>query len=125
MKSSRPYPSHSVAGLSLIEIAIVVAVIGVLAMVALPNLFSARKTAEDTVCITNLKAIEAAKEAWAFKKNKDLNDTPTYQDIKIFLSRNQSDSISPLGGKYTIGSLKENPTCEYSNPGHKLPDEGE
>lgn len=125
MKTSSTQPTRASAGFSLIEIAIVVAVIGVLAMVALPNLFSSRKTAEDKVCITNLKALEAAKESWGFEKSKALEDTPTYEDIKPFLSRNQAESICPIGGKYTLGSLQENPTCEYANLGHKLPDEAE
>lgn len=123
MKTTPPQPSHSVAGISLIEIAIVVAVIGVLAMVAIPNLFSARKSAEDKVCIANLKAIESAKESWGFENNKAPTDIPTYQDIKPYLSKTQTENICPIGGKYTIGALNENPSCEYADLGHKLPEE--
>jgi prepilin-type N-terminal cleavage/methylation domain-containing protein len=125
MKTNTASVVRSSNGFSLIEIAIVVAVIGVAAMVALPNLFSSRSTAEETVCITNLKAIMTAKEAWGFEHNKALEDTPLYEDIKPFLSKNQTESICPLGGKYTIGALNENPTCEFAAQGHKLPDEKE
>jgi competence protein ComGC len=111
----------SIAGVSLIEIAIVVAVIGVVAMVALPNLFSHRSVSEKTVCITNLKAMVTAKEAWGFENNKGLSDEPTYADLKPYLDKNQTESICPLGGKYTIGILSESPACEYAAQGHILP----
>lgn len=123
MKTTPNTPSRSTLGLSLIEIAIVVAVIGVVAMVALPNLFSQRSAAEETVCITNLKALVSAKESWGFEFNKALTDEPTYADLKPYLSKNQSDSICPLGGKYTIGALNVNPTCEFADQGHVLPED--
>ena len=100
----------SKAGLSLIELAIVVAVLGVMALIALPNLFSSRKTAEDKVCISNLRAIKHAKEKWGFDKKKQPMDIPVYDDIKEYLSRMNQLSICPIGGKYTLGALNENPT---------------
>jgi len=115
-----PTPKPSQKGLSLIELAIVVAVIGVMAMIALPNLFSARKTAEDKVCIANLRAIKHAKEKWGFDEKKGPTDIPTYDDIKPYLSHTQTQNICPIGGKYTLGALNEDPTCEYANLGHKL-----
>lgn len=121
MKTKPPFPSRGADGVSLIEIAIVVAVIGVVAMVALPNLFTSRSVSEATVCITNLKAIVTAKEAWAFENNKAMSDEPTYADLKPYLDKNQTESICPLGGKYTIGTMAESPSCEYKDQGHVLP----
>lgn len=120
MRLSRPTRSRQ-AGLSLIELAIVVAVLGVMAMIALPNLFSSRKTAEDKVCISNLRAIKHAKEKWGFDKKKQPADIPTYNDIKEYLAKSTQLSICPIGGKYTLGALNEDPTCEYAAQGHELP----
>ncbi len=111
------------AGFSLIELAIVVAVLGVIAVIAMPNLFSARKTAEDKICIANLKTIVHAKEQWGFDNGKKETEEPTYNDIKPYLTKTQTQNICPIGGKYTIGALNEDPTCEYVNLGHTLEDE--
>lgn len=119
MKLSSLDRSHQ-QGLSLIELAIVVAVVGVMAMIALPNLFSARKSAEDKVCIANLRVIKHAKEKWGFEQKKGEDDIPTYIDIKPYLSKTQTENICPIGGKYTLGALNEDPTCEYGNLGHSL-----
>ena len=113
--------NSSKAGLSLIELAIVVAVLGVMALIALPNLFSSRKTAEDKVCISNLRAIKHAKEKWGFDEKKQPTDIPVYDDIKEYLSRINQLSICPLGGNYSLGALNENPTCEHAAQGHELP----
>jgi prepilin-type N-terminal cleavage/methylation domain-containing protein len=110
-------------GLALIELAIVVAVLGVMAMIALPNLFSARKTAEEKVCIANLNSIKHAKEKWGFDEKKGDDEIPSYSDIKPYLSKTQTQNICPIGGKYTLGSLSENPSCEYVNLGHTLSSE--
>jgi len=118
--SRKSHPSR--AGLSLIEIAIVVAVLGVMALIALPNLFSSRKTAEEKVCISNLRAIKHAKEKWGFNEKKQPSDIPTFDDIKEYLSRVDELSICPLGGKYSLGALNETPTCEYASQGHELPE---
>ena len=113
-------PQSRQEGLSLIELAIVVAVLGVMAMIALPNLFSARKTAEDKICIANLNAIKHAKEKWGFDEKKSETDIPTYADIKPYLSKTQTQNICPIGGKYTLGTMSEDPSCEYGNLGHTL-----
>lgn len=107
-------------GFSLIELAIVVAVLGVIAVIAMPNLFSARKTAEDKICIANLKTIVHAKEQWGFDNGKKETEEPNYNDIKPYLTRTQTQNICPIGGKYTIGALNEDPSCEYGNLGHTL-----
>ena len=120
MKLDSSLPRVHQRGLSLIELAIVVAVIGVMAMIALPNLFSARKTAEDKVCIANLNAIKHAKEKWGFDEKKSETDIPTYADIKPYLSKQATQNICPIGGKYTLGALNEDPSCEYANLGHTL-----
>ena len=52
-------------GFTLVEIMIVVALIGLLASIAVPNWVHARSTSQVNACINNLRQIDGAKQQWA------------------------------------------------------------
>ena len=56
-------------GFTLVEIMIVVAIIGLLAAIAVPNFVQARQTARTNACINNLRLVDAAKEQYALESN--------------------------------------------------------
>jgi hypothetical protein len=76
------------------------------------------ETQERNTCISNLRLIYAAKQAWALEKNKTDSDVPAEQDLLPYLKGNIFP-VCPAGGTYTIGAVGQLPTCSIS--GHVLP----
>ena len=104
---------------TLVEIMIVVAIIGLLAAVAVPNLVKARKSAQKQACINNLKTIEGAKEVWALENRKTDSDVPADADLFGNDKTIKTKPNCPGGGNYDLRSVSERPTC--SLPDHVLP----
>ncbi len=101
------------SGFTLVEIMIVVAIIGLLAAIAIPNFVRARQTSQTNACINNLRIIDAAKQQWALEKGKLSTDSPASTDIEPYMGRSGTVMPNcPLGGTgYTIGAVSVVPVC--------------
>ena len=108
---------------TLVEIMIVVAIIGLLATIAIPNFVKARTTAQMNACINNLRQIDGAVQTWALE-TKQAEDAPVnFTAISGYL---KNAVICPSGGKnfgdsYELGTVADKPKCRKVPDTHKLP----
>lgn len=110
------------SGFTLVEIMIVIAIIGLIAAIAIPNFIKAREDSMATACATNLEQINGAKQQMAFAYNLGPSDpcTPESQLIpylslgSTITAIDGSSNICPAGGIYTVGVVGVPPTCSMA-----------
>ena len=103
---------------TLVEIMIVVAIIGLLAAIAIPNFIKAREFSQKNACIANLKQIDGAKNTWALEQKKVNADVPVDTDLFGTSLYIRSKPGCPAGGTYSLLAVVEKPTC--TTAGHTL-----
>jgi prepilin-type N-terminal cleavage/methylation domain-containing protein len=104
-------------GFTLVEIMIVVAIIGLLAAIAIPNFVKARTTAQKNACINNLRQIDGAKEQWALEKKQGPGAPVDSVEVEAYIKGGAPKC--PASGTYTYNNVDINPTCDVAD--HILP----
>jgi type II secretory pathway pseudopilin PulG len=112
-----------------VEIMIVVAIIGLLAAIAIPNFVRARQTSQQNACISNLRIIDSAKGQWALERHKQNSDIPVGTDIQPYVGRGSAgelpacpnDSSQTFGTSYSCNTVAVKPVCLILGSTHTLP----
>ena len=113
---------------------IVVAIIGLLATIAIPNFVRARLKAQQSACINNLRQIDGAKQTWALENKAGQTATPVLSNVQPYLGRGTlgtaptcpADTASTFATSYSLNDLQTAPNCLIlpgtagDNTGHHL-----
>jgi hypothetical protein len=111
-------PKRSGCTTRYVGFAILFVVLAMMLALAIPNFIRARNTRCCNACVNNLRQIDGAKQQWAVENKKEATDTPTPDDIRVYIKNSQFPDC-PEGGTYQVNPVGKDPTC--SIPDHRLP----
>lgn len=112
---------------TLVEIMIVIAILGLLIAIAVPNYVRQRSLTQADACINTLLKLDDAACEFALEKGKTTGSVLNFpQDLTPYLKLNSAGFIPPCpaGGSYSLNAVGAIPLCSLGSsvdPVHILP----
>jgi competence protein ComGC len=102
----------------MVEMLIVMAVIGMITAIAIPNFLKNREYVHKDLCIENLAHIEAAKQMWGIQHNKSNGAVVTIDDLVGPSLYFRVEPKCPSDGNYTYEPIGVVAKCDV--PTHEI-----
>ena len=92
---------------------IVVAIIGILAAIVVPNLKKSIDTARQRACAINRRNIDGVKLQWAADNKQPTTATPVENQLFGASAYLEHKPDCPAGGAYAINTVEQKCTCNF------------
>ena len=108
-------------GFTLVEIMIVVAIIALLAAIAVPGFLRARKRAQASKILNDLRMIDAAVDQYAIETNRMTGNTVAVADWTNYVKKGSilyntgANLFGTAYGVQTVDSIPQVPAGDYAN----------
>ncbi len=115
------------SGFTLIEIMIVVAIIGLLAAIAVPNFVRARTASQMNACINNLRQIDGALQQYGLEKNLEPTAAaPAFSQLSAYLEGSVTCPAAGVNATFASSyslppAISGKPTCRIKGTDARYP----
>ncbi len=102
-------PTAPQSAFTLVEIMVIVALIGMLSVIAIPNFLRNRKRAQATQILEDLRVLDFAVDQYALECGKGSNFNPAFADLQNYIKRDtrlytsaNTDILGNSFGTFTV-----------------------